>query len=140
VWITTAVIGAEADAVRDDQAARMRVAYFGGPSAARALLDAKGGLPVTRAEQLASATMLLGAKLIEAANKPLSEQQSVEVMRFMAEIQVKEKKLALEREKLMFAIRRWEEKHGQCPPIGENDSQDDEPASPRAAGGSQCAA
>jgi hypothetical protein len=138
LWIATAVIGAEADAGRDDSAARMRVAYYGGPYAARTLLDAKAGLPVTRAEQLASAATLLGAKLIEAANKPLNEQQSVEVMRLMAEMQVKEKELALERERLMFEIRCWEEKH-QGPPIGENDHQDDEPATPKTEGGQRAA-
>lgn len=106
-WIVAHVIVPEAEAGRDDLAARLRVAYFGGPSAAKTLVEAKFRLPTEPARQLADASMLLYAKFVQAIEMPLTPEQSVEFLRLTTENYREEQRLRLERDKLAFRMRRW---------------------------------
>jgi hypothetical protein len=102
----------------------MRLVYFGGRFALEALLAGIDGLPVNRAEQLASANLALAAKAVAAANVPLDEQRSIEALRAAADFQLEQEKLALEREKLAFEMRRWLELQRE-PQRGAGDRQSD---------------
>lgn len=106
-WIITKVVNRETDAGRDDAAARLRSAYSYGPYAAKKLIEAKLRLPTEPAEQFAIAAMLLHAKFVQAAEMPLTSEQSIEFMKLTAEIHRDEKLLELEREKLAFRMQRW---------------------------------
>jgi hypothetical protein len=106
VWIAH-LIWVEADRGRDSLAAEMRMAYFGGACAARALLDAKTGLPVKPVERLAAATLLLQAKMLQVSELPVDEKRSVELLRLLSEIRLEEQRIALEREKLLARMQRW---------------------------------
>jgi hypothetical protein len=108
IWIAH-LISVEADRGRDGFAADLRVAFFGGLHAARALLDAKTGLPVKPAERLAAATLLLHAKMLQVSELPVDEKRSVELLRLLSEIRLEEQRIALEREKLVGRMQRWVE-------------------------------
>lgn len=110
-WIVGRVIAPEADAGRDDLAAQMRVAYFHGPYAAKSLIEAKTTLQTDSARQLADASILLHAKLIQALEMPLTPERSLELIRLFTEISRDEKVIQLEREKLAFRTKRW---HQRC--------------------------
>lgn len=110
-WIVSKVIGAEADAGRDDVAAQLRVAYFSGAYVAQELIDARLRLPTELAQQLADSATLLHAKFVQASEMPLSPEQAVELMRLVAEIRRDEKLLQLERDKLAFRIQRWTQRY-----------------------------
>ena len=109
VWIVHHVISAEADRGNDGLAAHLRVAYFGGACAARALLDAATGLPVESAERLAAATLLLHAKTLQVLEMPLDEKGSLEVLRLASEFNLEQERIELEREKLAARMQRWAE-------------------------------
>lgn len=110
-WIVTRVIFAEADAGRDDVAARLRVAYFGGRYAALALVNADLRLPIEPAQRLAASSALLHAKYVQAIEMPLTPEQSLEFIKLTAEILHNDRRLQLEREKLAFRMQRWTERH-----------------------------
>jgi hypothetical protein len=110
VWISC-VIAEVADRGHDDLAARMRACYFGGPHAARALLDARTGLPMAAAGRLAAASVLLHAKLMEVAEMPLDESQALEFLKLANETRLAEQCLALEREKHVARVQRWDQHH-----------------------------
>lgn len=106
-WIVARVIDREADAGRDEVAAQLRAAYSYGPYVAKKLIEAKLRLPTEPAEQFAIAALLLHAKFVQAAEMPLTSEQSIEFMKLTAEIRRDEKLLELEREKLAFRMQRW---------------------------------
>ena len=106
-WIVSKVINHEADAGRDDVAARLRAAYSYGPYVAKKLIQSKLRLPTEPAEQFADAAMLLHAKIVQATEMPLTSEQSIEFMKLAVEIRRDEKFLQLEREKLAFRMQRW---------------------------------
>jgi hypothetical protein len=106
IWIS-GVIAEVADRGHDDLAARMRTCYFGGPNAARALLNARIGLPVTAVARLATASILLHSKLMQAAEMPLDASQTLEFRKLASEIHFDEQRLQLEREKLTARMLRW---------------------------------
>lgn len=108
-WIVLNVIATESDRGRVDFAAKLRVAFFGGRHAARALVDGNLGMPVASAERLASATMLMNARMIEAAAVPLDEAGSLAVLRLANEMHLEEQRIDLERAKLSARMQRWDE-------------------------------
>jgi len=110
-WIVTRVISSEADAGRDDVAARLRMAYFGGPYAAKALIEAKLRLPTEPAQRLFDASTLLHAKFVQAIEMPLTPETSIEFIRLNAKILRDEQHLQLEREKLTFRMQRWVQRY-----------------------------
>jgi hypothetical protein len=110
-WIVARVITPEGDAGRDDVAARLRVAYFGGPYAAKSLLEARQRLPSDPSQQLADAALLLHAKAIQATEMPLSPDQSLEYLKLMTEMRHSEQLLQLERRKLAFRQQRWTQRY-----------------------------
>ena len=106
IWIS-GVIAEIADRGHDDLAARMRMCYFGGSDAARALLNARTGLPVTAVARLAAASILLHSKLMQAAEMPLDQNQTLEFRELASEIHIEEQRLQFEREKLTARMLRW---------------------------------
>lgn len=106
-WIVEHVIVREADAGRDDLAARMRLAYFLGPDTARALIEARINLPTDPARQLTDAALLLHAKFLQAVEMPLTPEQSIEFIKLFTELRREEQRIQLEREKLAFRMKRW---------------------------------
>jgi hypothetical protein len=97
-WIVQRVIHREADAGRDDLAAKLRMSYFHGAYAAKALIEARTTLPMDAARQLADAAVLLHAKFLQAVEMPLAPEQTIEFLKLTAEIR---------REKLTFRMQRW---------------------------------
>ena len=106
-WIVAKVIKTEADAGRDDVAAEMRVAYFYGPLAAKALINSKLHLPSDRSAQAFDAALLLHARFVQASEMPMSPEQNIEFLKVYAEIRHQEQLLQLARQKLTFQMQRW---------------------------------
>lgn len=106
-WIVAKVIKMEADAGRDDVAAEMRVAYFYGPLAAKALINSKLHLPSDKSVQAFDAALLLYARFVQASEMPMTPEQNVEFLKIYAEIRHNEQLLQLARQKLAFQMQRW---------------------------------
>ncbi|HEX3655952.1 MAG TPA: hypothetical protein VHV55_09105 [Pirellulales bacterium] len=106
-WILTSVLLPEGDRGRDDLAAEMRLAYYGGRHAALALIDAKSQLPVDPAGQLYTASLLLHAKVQQALEVPLTAEQAPVFMKLYADVRSEDQRIQLEREKLSFRVQRW---------------------------------
>jgi len=85
-WIVTKVIMLEADRGHDDLAAQMRLAFYGGPYAAMALIDSKIDMPSEPAERLQAADLLLHAKFIQAIEMPLSPEQFLDFTKLYADL------------------------------------------------------
>ena len=101
------VINAEADRGDHDLAADMRVSYFAGPFAARALLEAREGLPTKQVDRMHAAALLLYAKFQQAVEMPLNEADSIDYLKLYAQIQFREERLNLDRKKLAFRMQCW---------------------------------
>ena len=110
-FIAAIVIRAEADKGFDDTAAYMRMAYFGGPYAARALVEARTRLPADQSEQLLDASLLLHAKFQQAIDMELSPAQAMQFLTLAAEIRRDEARILLERDKLSFRRERWSQRY-----------------------------
>ena len=134
-WIVTRVIMEEADHGNDDLAARMRLAFFGGPTGARALFDSMARLPDLKVDRLFDVALLLHSKFQQACAMPLSVESSDEFLRLYLEVCVEEKRLDLEKQKLAFRMQRWSQRcelsraremrlRDGVPPARETGSQD----------------
>jgi hypothetical protein len=109
-WVLLKVINASAVDGDKRFAARMKLAYFGGPHAARALLDADDLLPTDAAERLSFAAVALAIKAQEVFEMPVPPDQQVEFVKAFADIHLAEQQLALDRDKLSARMQRWAEK------------------------------
>jgi outer membrane PBP1 activator LpoA protein len=85
----------------------MRLAYFGGPFAAKALIGAQEHLPTAQVEQMHDAALLLHAKFQQAIAMPMNAAQLGEFLQLWADIQIGQQRLQLDREKLSFRMQRW---------------------------------
>jgi hypothetical protein len=107
LWVVSKAIGGVGADVDAGFVSRKRMAYFGGPHAVRALLDANETVPLEPAEQVSLATVALFAKLQEILALPVTEERSVDFLKVVAEIRLGEQQIALEREKLTCRMKRW---------------------------------
>ena len=103
-WIVTQVINREADRGRDQHAAQLRLAYFGGPTAALELIDSGERLPSEDSALLVDATLQLHARMLQALQMPAAPEA---FLAFYSDIRRDDQWLALQREKLQFRMRRW---------------------------------
>ena len=101
------VLAAETALGNHESAARMRLAYFGGPFAARALIEGREDLPTQHADRLHASSLLLHAKFAQAIEMRLSEAQLIDYLKLWKDIYIEEQQLQLERQKLSFQMQRW---------------------------------
>ena len=103
VWIHTAVIAAVERRGDTELGAKLKVAYYGGPVVAKALVTADCRVPKEEAERLLAQEMLLYARFKAVLDYPLNEQQALEFFKLSLEYQ--HKRQVLELRKRQFAHR-----------------------------------
>jgi hypothetical protein len=109
-WIVSMVIGRAGDDRDPGFVSRMKLSYFGGRHAVRAILDANESVPLEPAEQASLATVALFVKLQEVLALPVTPHSAPNVLKSLAEIRLGEQQIALEREKLSARMQRWAER------------------------------
>jgi hypothetical protein len=120
-WIICHVIIPEMKSEAWDVAAKMRLAYFGGPGMAKAILDARLRLPFEEAGRLFDREVLLHVKLQEALEAPLTNGERMEFLKFYMDFEIKRQRLELDKRKFAYECRRDEQR-------GVSDSQSQEAA------------
>jgi hypothetical protein len=109
-WIVSKVIGGARAENDVEFVSRMKLAFFGGPHAVRAVLDANEIVPLEPAEQASLATVALFVKVQEVLALPVTSEHSLDFLKASAEIRLGEQRIALEREKLSARMQRWAER------------------------------
>jgi len=112
-WIICHVIIPEKQNDTWDVVAKLRLAYFGGPVMARAILDARARLPFDGAEQLFDREVLLHVKLQEALEAPLSDGEQMEYLKLYMDYEIKRQRLELDKKK--FAHECGRDEHRGAP-------------------------
>jgi hypothetical protein len=108
-WIICHVIIPEMKSEAWDVAAKMRLAYFGGPGMAQAILDARLRLPFEEAGRLFDRQVLLHVKLQEALEAPLTNGERMEFLRFYMDFEIKRQRLELDKKKFAYECKRDEQ-------------------------------
>ncbi len=112
-WIRAHVIQPEIAAGRDSLAARLKLVASAGPSAARAVLDADGRVPLDAAERLFDRRLKLHLKFDAAVAMPLkTDRQKMSFLRMYTDLTLRERRLCLEerelQERCLEALRKHE--------------------------------
>lgn len=107
IWVVNRVIRPAAAQEERNYAAQLRVAYFGGPTAALAVLTANTRLPAEESERLYDASALLYAQMIETLHATLPASELLEIS---GRLLLQHEQLKLDREKLHFRVARWQER------------------------------
>jgi hypothetical protein len=98
-WIVCHVIIPEMRAGAFDLAAKLKLAFFGGPVMARAILDARVRAPFEEAGRLFDREVLLQLKLQEALEAPLGEGERLGFLRLYFQYDLSRRRLDLEKQK-----------------------------------------
>jgi hypothetical protein len=101
-WVVCQVIIPEIQAGAFDMAAKLRVAFFGGPVMARAILDARVRLPDNDADRLFDREVLLQLKLQEALEAPLGDGERTEFLKLVLQYDINRRRLELDRKKFAY--------------------------------------
>jgi hypothetical protein len=128
-WIICRVIIPEMKSEAWDVAAKLRLAYFGGPVVARAILDARVRLPFDEAERLFDREVLLHLKLQEALEAPLADRERMEFVKFYLDYEIKRQRLELDKRKFAYKCKRDEQRG-----VPEGRSQETETSNPENGG------
>jgi hypothetical protein len=112
-WMSCHVFIPEVKAGDIDLAAKMRLAYHGGPVMARALLDADENLPLDEAQQIVDQEMLLHSKLQAALEIELDANSALEYVKNFMDYDLARRKVQLEREKFQHACELAREKRAE---------------------------
>jgi hypothetical protein len=105
-WICAMVIRPEQEAGRLELAAEMQFAVFGGPTAARTLLDAALRLPVDPLQRLHDAHLLMHTRFLAALGVPLDPNQAPKFVWQYAKFAQQQQRLDLQTKKLAAEIQR----------------------------------
>lgn len=98
-WIVCRVIIPEMQTGAWDASAKFRLAYYGGPVMARAILDARVRVPFDGADRLFDREVLLHVKLQEA---PLGDRERMEFLKFYLDFDIKRQRLELDKKKFAY--------------------------------------
>jgi hypothetical protein len=98
-WMNCHVFIPEAKFGSKELAAKMKIAHYGGPVVARALLDGHEKLPLDEAQQIIDQDLQLHAKLQVALQFDLDARSAQEFLKVFFEYDLQRKKLEFEREK-----------------------------------------
>ena len=109
-WIICHVIIPEMKSEAWDVVAKMRLAYFGGPGMAQAILDARLRLPFEEAGRLFDRQVLLHVKLQEALEAPLTNGERMEFLKFYMDFEIKRQRLELDKRKFAYECTRDEQR------------------------------
>ena len=101
-WMASHVFVPEAKFGSKELAARMKVAFYGGPVLAHALLDAGDNLPINDAQRLVDQETLLHSKLQAALAFDLDTKSAEEFLKIYLEYDLQVKQLQFEREKFQY--------------------------------------
>jgi hypothetical protein len=106
-WIMIHVIMPEIEAGNPDFVVKLKVAYFGGPTVARAVLEAGAQLPVTEVQRLFDRESLLHLKFQSCMAAPVgTESERLAFLKLYFEFQEKKARLDLQKEKFREACGR----------------------------------
>ncbi|MDP7303538.1 MAG: hypothetical protein QGG09_10580 [Pirellulaceae bacterium] len=94
-----------------DLAAKMKIAFFGGPVMARAVLDARDNLPFGDAQRLVDQEVLLHGKLQAAMEYRLSEATAPQFLKTYLNYDLARQKLDFAREKFQHKCELEQRKH-----------------------------
>jgi len=101
-WISHHVVIPEVSTGSAEVAAKLKVAYHGGPLMARALLDAQDNLPLNDAQTLVDQELLLYAKLQAALEFELDAHSASEYIKHHLDYDLARRNIELEREKFQY--------------------------------------
>lgn len=96
-WVVGHVIIPEIRAGAFDLAAKLKLAFFGGPIMARAILDARVRLPFEESDRLFDREILLHVKMQEALEAPLEETERIEFLRLCLQYDINRRRLELDK-------------------------------------------
>jgi hypothetical protein len=102
-WVSCQVIRPLVRSGAADLATQLKFAFFGGPAAARAILDARIGVPPQEAQRLFDRDLLLHVKAQAALEMPLEDGQQLEFLTLFLKYDLDQKRLELDQRK--FALR-----------------------------------
>lgn len=125
-WVVGQVIIPEIRAGSLDLAAKLRLAFFGGPVMARAILDARVRAPFESADRLFDREVLLHLKLQEALEAPLGEGERIEFLKLYLQYDINRRRLELDRKKFAYEC-----EHAERRSKSENESQETAAGEPR---------
>jgi hypothetical protein len=98
-WMNCHIFVPEAKFGSKELAAKLKLAHFGGPVVARALLDGQEKLPLEEAQQIIDQELQLHAKLQAALEFDLDAQSAERYLKVYLDYDLQRKKLQFEREK-----------------------------------------
>lgn len=101
-WMNSHVFVPEAKFGSKELAAKMKLAHYGGPVIARALLDGHERLPLKEAQQIIDQELLLHAKLQAALEFDLDTDTAQQFLEVFLKYDLERRKLEFEREKFQF--------------------------------------
>jgi hypothetical protein len=111
-------------------AAKLKLAYFGGPIMARAILDARVRLPVEESDRLFDREILLHVKMQEALEAPLEEGERIEFLKLYLQYDINRRRLELDKKKFAHQCEqagRQEESENQPQDTAAREPEDEEP-------------
>lgn len=101
-WIVCRAIIPEIRAGAFDLAAKLKLAFFGGPVMARAILDARIRLPFEESKRLFDREILLHVKMQEALEAPLEETERIELVKLYLQYDINRRRLDLDKKKFAY--------------------------------------
>ncbi len=101
-WMNCHVFIPEARFGSKEVAAKLKLAHYGGPVVARALLDGQDKLPLEQAQQIIDQELQLHAKLQAALEFDLDAKAAHQFLELFLEYDLERKKLEFEREKFQL--------------------------------------
>ncbi len=110
-WMTCRVFMPAAKDGDVDLAAKMKIAFFGGPVMARAVLDARDNLPFGDAQRLVDQEVLIHGKLQAAMEFRLSEATAPQFLKTYLNYDLARQKLDFAREKFQHKCELEQRKH-----------------------------
>lgn len=116
-WVVCHVIIPEIRARAFDLAAKLKLAFFGGPIMARAILDARVRLPFEESKRLFDREILLHLKMQEALEAPLEEGERIEFLKLYLQYDINRRRLELDKKKFAH----------QCEQAGRREELENQP-------------
>lgn len=101
-WMNCHIFVPEARFGSKERSAKMKLAQYGGPLVARALLDGQEKLPLEEAQQIIDQNVQLHAKLQAALECDLDAQSAEQFLKVYLEYDLQRRKLQLEHEKFQL--------------------------------------
>ena len=116
-WVVCRVIIPEIRAGVFDLAAKLKLAFFGGPIMARAILDARVRLPFEESKRLFDREILLHVKMQEALEAPLEDGERIEFLKLYLQYDINRRRLELDKKKFAH----------QCEQAGRREELENQP-------------